>query len=381
MHDQTIQFFSEWPELSPYSDRICLVEEIDFMSNSAEDIISIIQPAINADKLVIFNRSTESLGLHSLNKAQLLCDKISDLPPNRVFFVTGAVTGAEDYDKFIEGTAVYRMIILTLATGQLLHFRDSFDFSVIQPILNKEYQIRIKEKKFLCFNKVHKGHRAYILARMLENGLFDQSYFSFEGNFPGWINQIQYGYDWAPVIKEQLTKHIGKFPIRLNITPERANPVQMHIDDVEYHANSYFSLITETIFYQDRNLPRMSFYDNVGGVFFTEKTARPLLLKHPFILAGYVNSLAYLRTMGFKTFHPYIDETYDTESDDDRRLDMIVAETERLCKFTDQEWLDWQASVKEIVEYNYRTLFGMKSCHGMDNVAALVFKSEQGSPT
>ena len=357
------------------------MEETDYMSAGVEDLISILSPAIAAGKVVIFNRPTESLGLHSLNKAQLLCDKIPNLPPGRVFFVTGAVTGAEDYDKFIEGTAVYRMNILTLGRGQMLHFRDSFHLPDAKTTLNKEYEVRIKEKKFLCFNKVHKGHRAYILARMLENGLFDQSYFSFEGATPDWTNQLQYGYDWAPVIKDQLTKHIDKFPIRLNITDDRKNPVQLHIDDIAYHSNSYFSLVTETVFYKDRNLPRMSFYDNVGGIFFTEKTGRPLLLKHPFVIAGHVNSLAALKNMGFKTFHPYINESYDNEDDDDKRLDMIVAETERLCKFTDDEWLQWQHSVKEVVEHNYKIMMEMKSYHGMDNVAALVFKSEQGSPT
>lgn len=344
------------------------MEEIDYMPNACEDIVKVLRPAIESGKVIVFNRPTESLGLHTLNKAQLLCDKIPNLPPNRVFFVTGAVTGPEDYDKFIEGTNNYRMTILSLSRGQMLHFRDSFHFPESQDILNKEYEVRLKEKKFLCFNKVHKGHRAYILARMLENGLFDQSYFSFEGATPNWTDSIQYGYDWAPVIKEQLTKHIDKFPIRLNITKLGENPVQFRADDIKYHADSYFSLITETIFYQDRNLPRMSFYDNVGGIFFTEKTGRPLLLKHPFILAAYVNSLAALRDMGFRTFHPYIDETYDTETDDDKRLDMVVAETERLCRFTDDEWLSWQTAIKEIVEHNYKTIIGMKSYHGIDNV-------------
>lgn len=351
------------------------MEETDYMPAGVEDLISILSPAIAAGKVVIFNRPGEALGLHSLNKAQLLCDKIPNLPPNRVFFVTGAVTGDEDYANYVGGTDKYRMTILTLSRGQMLHFRDSFHLPDAKTTLNKEYEVRIKEKKFLCFNKVHKGHRAYILARMLENGLFDQSYFSFEGATPDWTNQLQCGYDWAPVIKDQLTKHIGKFPIRLNITPDRANPVQLHIDDIAYHSNSYFSLVTETVFYKDRNLPRMSFYDNVGGIFFTEKTGRPLLLKHPFVIAGQVNSLAALKNMGFKTFHPYINESYDNENDDDKRLDMIVAETERLCKFTDDEWLQWQHSVKEVVEHNYKIMMEMKSYHVMDNVAALVFKS------
>ena len=62
----------------------------------------------------------------------------------------------------------------------------------------------------------------------------------------------------------------------------------------------------------------------------TEKSLRPIACAKPFILAGTAGSLDYLRGYGFKTFHPYIDESYDQECDPRKRLDMIANEMSRI---------------------------------------------------
>ena len=63
-----------------------------------------------------------------------------------------------------------------------------------------------------------------------------------------------------------------------------------------------------------------------------------------------------LRDFGYKTFHPYIDETYDTLVDDEQRITAIVNEIERLCKLSDSAWIEWQHNVESIVLHNYNTL-------------------------
>ena len=68
------------------------------------------------------------------------------------------------------------------------------------------------------------------------------------------------------------------------------------------------------------------------------------------------NSLEKLRELGYKTFHPYIDETYDTIENDQERMVAIVDEVERLNKLTDSEWLEWQNGIKDIVEHNHNLL-------------------------
>lgn len=55
----------------------------------------------------------------------------------------------------------------------------------------------------------------------------------------------------------------------------------------------------------------------------TEKTFRPICMQSAFVLVGTCGSLEYLRRYGFRTFHDYWDESYDTELDDMVRIQKI----------------------------------------------------------
>jgi len=75
----------------------------------------------------------------------------------------------------------------------------------------------------------------------------------------------------------------------------------------------------------------------------TEKTLRPIACGRPFMLAATPNSLDYLRSYGFETFHGLINETYDLVSDPKQRLQAIVAEMKRISQLpTDQKKQLWQ---------------------------------------
>ena len=56
--------------------------------------------------------------------------------------------------------------------------------------------------------------------------------------------------------------------------------------------------------------------------FITEKTTKPIRAGIPFVIVGGHHFLKRLRKMGFKTFSPLIDESYDNEIDDEKRIQM-----------------------------------------------------------
>jgi hypothetical protein len=56
----------------------------------------------------------------------------------------------------------------------------------------------------------------------------------------------------------------------------------------------------------------------------TEKTFKAIALGMPFVLVATVGSLEYLRSYGFQTFDGIWDESYDEETDDFRRLEMVT---------------------------------------------------------
>jgi hypothetical protein len=57
----------------------------------------------------------------------------------------------------------------------------------------------------------------------------------------------------------------------------------------------------------------------------TEKTFKAIALEMPFVLVAPQHSLEYLRSYGFRTFAPYIDETYDTIADPVKRIEAVTA--------------------------------------------------------
>ena len=63
-----------------------------------------------------------------------------------------------------------------------------------------------------------------------------------------------------------------------------------------------------------------------------------------------------MRTLGYKSFAPHINESYDWIEDDELRLEAIMNEVERLCNFTDIEWMDFQTNVQSIVEHNFNLI-------------------------
>jgi len=156
---------------------------------------------------------------------------------------------------------------------------------------------------------------------------------------------------------DEIIKIENKLPLTLNMTLERNNPVDVRLDDLLYFDNSYFSVVTETLFYNlDNRKPNevyMNVIDTYPGVFFSEKIYKCLALKHPFVLVSTYGSLSELRKRGYKTFSPYIDESYDDIKDDDSRLTMITNEINRLCKLSPEEWIQFTSSIKEIVDHNF----------------------------
>jgi hypothetical protein len=123
------------------------------------------------------------------------------------------------------------------------------------------------------------------------------------------------------------------------------------------HGGDYISLINKQIMLDSwfTIVSEASFGDSEGTCFISEKTFKPIACYHPFIIFGNKGSLAHLKKMGYKTFSPYIDETYDTLPTWER-LDAIITEVKRINSMSFEEKLIWYKGMKDILEHNYNTL-------------------------
>jgi len=107
---------------------------------------------------------------------------------------------------------------------------------------------------------------------------------------------------------------------------------------------SEISVVLETVFDDSR-------------VHLTEKTLRPIACGHPFILAAGPGALEYIRSYGFKTFAPWIDESYDLETDSLKRLEKIINAMVKIQNLQGSELEEFSQSIKDIANFNKKHFF------------------------
>jgi hypothetical protein len=88
----------------------------------------------------------------------------------------------------------------------------------------------------------------------------------------------------------------------------------------------------------------------------TEKILKPLLSKRMFIVVGAPNLLEWLHHKGFKTFTPFIDESYDSIVDPVERITAITTEIDRLCGMNINDIKKAVILHSDILEHNFTNL-------------------------
>lgn len=116
----------------------------------------------------------------------------------------------------------------------------------------------------------------------------------------------------------------------------------------EYSAADYkqcwFDLVLETVFDDSKH-------------HLTEKIFRPIACGKPFVLASTAGSLAYLRSYGFRTFSPFIDESYDLETDAVRRTKKIVKTITEIQNIIDSDHSEIRKEIDAICHHNKQHFF------------------------
>lgn len=120
--------------------------------------------------------------------------------------------------------------------------------------------------------------------------------------------------------------------------------------DVKDFNNTQISVVLETEFDTER-------------IHLTEKILRAVACGHPFLLAAGPLSLQYLRDYGFKTFAPWIDETYDLEQNSLTRLNKIVESMQKIQQLTGNQQDAFLEEIRKIAQFNKRHFFSDQFQH------------------
>jgi len=216
----------------------------------------------------------------------------------------------------------------------------------------------LRPKYFLCMNRnMGRGYRIAILSLMLENNLFDKGLVSMgplrtKSNFPlGWEPDDNW---W---IKDTLLKNkIWEIQKKL----KKLQPLQIEdefvwktdglwpgFDFKETYSKVYFDVVTESCYATE-------------SIYCSEKTYKPISQLLPFILLGPPGILKKVKEQGFKTFSPFIDESYDGIEDHGDRLLKVFGEVKRLCELPKEELKTWYSDIFDDLVFNQKHLLSSK---------------------
>lgn len=219
--------------------------------------------------------------------------------------------------------------------------RDWFRYAQVDPKLYNNDQSP-KTKDFLIYNRAWSGTREY---RIKFADLLVQS-----NLLPHCVTKFN-AYDLG--LHYQNHSFVNK-----NFVPSQYNlenffdtnnflPTASADYNVEDYSNTGIEVVLETLFDDQR-------------LHLTEKTLRPLACGKPFMLAATPGSLQYLKEYGFKTFSPYIDETYDTLQDPLARLKHIILEMQRLASLDQIEKSHLYTQINQIAKFNQSRFFSQE---------------------
>ena len=218
-------------------------------------------------------------------------------------------------------------------------------------VSDEEFQDKSKKRKhqLVCLNRRIRPHRYAIIAMLHHNNLLENNLVSFSLETGKDLNCLE-GYTIDTIHKilgktKLMQKYMSYYDDLDKMSPRTIDFDNLQkiqgtgFESKEPYLDSYFSIVTET-----------GFQESIK--FATEKVFRPMLHFHPFIVYGSQGTLPMLRDLGFKTFSPFIDESYDEEESSFKRMQKITSEVKRICSMNQDKMHEWYYEMQDILIHN-----------------------------
>lgn len=216
---------------------------------------------------------------------------------------------------------------------------------------------KLRPKKFICLNRnLHRAHRWVMAYFAVKYDLLDNSIFSFLVRHGADRNKITntishyLGLGDYTAAAEKIDQLV---PYEIDTHDvENKNGFTLNNNKKDFYTNTYINIITETSFERgDDHSP-----------FISEKTfLHPLVNLQPFICVGNPNTIKTLNDLGFKTFHPLIDESYDSCTNFQQRMQLIEREIKRLNEMSQQQLHDLYYSLADRLLHNQQHIMTFRN--------------------
>lgn len=291
------------------------------------------------------------------------------LPMYKIIYLTGAVNAQQLYDQWAEKRNVpkdkyHRMTVIPYASSReifnsYLHYGDHDGKPAVEPEYDTE---TVPPKLFLSWNRRFRTHRIYLGLLLEHLNLVDRSLVSFnkvddERNTVTFMRKAEelaqhsttavsfYGHqdNNYEFNKETAIRFNNRLPLDIDGETDINKMCEDFGYTSEYYKQTLVSIVTETNF-------------TANECTLTEKSFKPLLHKHPFIIIGVPGALQGLRDLGFKTFGEFWDESYDETEAPGARFVKIANVMKKIGSWNDQQIIEFRRKVKPILDHNYNLL-------------------------
>ena len=225
--------------------------------------------------------------------------------------------------------------------------------------------------KFSAFSRNYLDFRLKFFIELFNKNLLREFNYTFNNIMPYANPPIvyptntikQHAEKFGYTIDTRLKKWIDKIPYTLEGDDVKD---KLSFDIYDKILQSGINVVIESHFDPFWNFKGHTYEDfrQFSPAFPTEKTYKAIGCSRPFIVVSTPEFLKEFRQMGYKTFSPYIDETYDTIVNDNDRMHAIVNEVNRIAKLPPDEYNLLIAECEKIANYNLLVMQKAK-----DNVA------------
>lgn len=194
---------------------------------------------------------------------------------------------------------------------------------------------------YLNLNRTPRYHRICLLAELNKLNLLDKGLNSWNlTTAPNLLDDINLYKRAIESYNEEAVEASVYFfnnPVKVldtSVVPNLAVNVNKQL-----YEQSFVSLVTETI------------VDN-ESIFLTEKTWKPIIMGHPFLLLCANGSLAVLKSFGFKTFDKWFDESYDNAASLKDKIQIITNNLKKYENKSIDELKVIREEMQEICDFN-----------------------------
>ena len=336
-----------------------------FTTTMSEKTIELIKS--NKCKLIVSSMSEGNLEHDDLIRLHKIL-KDTNIPPSNVYLIQSNYNLKKQYDNLFQLDRINLITTEHKLESAVEGFRDlndgrwNYDDYPQRPSINTWDEVqKIKDVNreyfFISYNKTLRPDRVALLSLLYKNDLIKKGLVSIGSKDFGstgkqtWPDTFDFIKDNKEDVRKWSTKLQKLQPLSID-----GEPKVEKLDEGKYKGLNvcgytygeqfrkvYFMLVTEDVF-------------NSESMFFSQTTYKPIVSLTPFIMFGSPYMMKTLREVqGFKTFSPWIDESYDEEENHEKRLMMIVEEVKRLCQ-SKQDIHRMYYEMKDVLIYNKKHL-------------------------